>query len=107
MALGLVLALIAAGALAQGDPVFDCARLDEFIRDGVPLIVPEEREWYDENCVEEEEEIIYWPPLPTPTPRPPVDTCGQLPTEIVVSGHQVRSRPSASGLARPASAMTR
>jgi len=85
--LALALALIAAGALAQADPVFDCAQLDEFILFGNTLY-PEEREWYDENCVEEEEEFIVWPPLPTPTPRPPVDTCGQLPADIIVSGHR-------------------
>ena len=88
-ALGLVLALtlIAAGVLGQGDPVFDCAQLDEFIIAGTALY-PEERQWYDENCVEKEEEFIVWPPLPTPTPRPPIDTCGQLPADIVVSGHR-------------------
>ena len=89
-ALGLVLtlALIAAGALAQ-DLVFDCAQLDEFAREGI-TIYPEEREWYNRNCVEEEEEEEDLPPTPTPTPtpRPPVDTCSQLPADIVVSGYR-------------------
>jgi len=86
LAFALALALIAAGALAQGDPIFDCAQLDEFILAGASLY-SEEREWYEQNCVEEEEEFIIWPPLPTPTPRPLIDTCGQLPADIVVSGH--------------------
>ncbi len=84
LALGFMLALIAVGALAQ-DPL-SCAQLDDLIRGGITLF-PEEREWYNRNCEEEEEDIV-WPPLPPPTPRPLIDTCGQLPAEIVVNGHR-------------------
>ncbi len=98
--LALALALIAVGALGQTF-IFDCAQLDEIIRFDNPLF-PEEREWYDENCVEEEEEIIFWPPLPPPTPRPPVNTCAELPPDIVVSGFRENStqcqRLSAAGV---------
>lgn len=87
IALSLALALVAVGAQAQ-DFIFDCARIDEFILLDTH-VYPEEHEWYGRNCVEKEEEIIHWPPLPTPTPRPPVDTCGQLPAHIGVSGHRV------------------
>lgn len=104
LALALTLALIAAGALAQ-DLIFDCAQLDQFIREGA-TIFPAEREWYDRNCVEEEEEDIVWPPLPTPTPRPPIDTCAQLPADIIVSGYQIFStqcqRLSAAGVGNEA-----
>ena len=89
--LALALALAAAGALGQGDPIFDCGRLDEIAGDGGEIF-PEEREWYDQNCVEEEEEeVIFWPPLPTPTPRPPVNTCAELPADVVVSGFRAFS----------------
>ena len=56
---------------------------------GTDTLILEERAWYARNCVEEEEEeFIAWPPLPTPTPRPPVDTCSQVPADIVVSGYR-------------------
>ena len=83
--LALALALIAASTLSQNS-IFDCAQLDEFLRGGISLY-QDERAWYDETCVEKEEEIIVWPPLPPPTPRPLIDSCGQLPADIVVSGH--------------------
>lgn len=99
--LAIALALIAAGALSQSDAVFDCTQLDEFRRLGTALY-PVEITWYSANCVEEEEEVIFWPPLPTPTPRPPVNTCGELPADIVVSGHREFStqcqRLSAAGV---------
>ena len=76
------LALIAAGA--QGQSIYDCAQLDDFTRQNV-FLYPDERVWYGQNCVEEED-VSAWPPTPTPTPKPPVDTCANLPADIVVSG---------------------
>ena len=78
----LVLLLLALSAQAQG---YTCAGLERLLRDGTTLL-PAEREFYDENCEEEEEEFD-WEAIPTAVVRDPSDSCYELPPRVAVFGH--------------------